>query len=65
MQCWGAELPEAAKAVLRARLGLDQPLWHQYMDFLGGLLHGDLGEALINQSPCARSLAGHYPPASN
>jgi peptide/nickel transport system permease protein len=30
-------------ARLRHDLGLDQPLWKQYADFLGGLLHGDLG----------------------
>jgi peptide/nickel transport system permease protein len=30
-------------ARLRARLGLDQPLWKQFVDFLAGLAHGDLG----------------------
>ena len=59
----GSRAPEAAKAVLRARLGLDQPLWHQYVDFLGGLLHGDLGEALINQEP-VRQIIGRALPAS-
>ena len=44
----GSRAPEAAKAALRARLGLDQSLAQQYLDFLGGLLHGDLGQALIN-----------------
>jgi len=47
----GSRAPAAAKALLRARLGLDQPLAHQYLDFLNGLLHGDLGRALINQEP--------------
>ncbi len=38
----GSRAPEAAKAALRASLGLDQSLWHQYSNFLGGLVHGDL-----------------------
>ena len=52
----GSRAPEAAKAALRARLGLDQTLVKQYLDFLGGLLHGDLGQALINQEPVSLSL---------
>src|SRR6266516_3127758 len=29
--------------------GLDRPLWVQYVSFLGALLHGDLGESLVNR----------------
>jgi oligopeptide transport system permease protein len=29
--------------------GLDQPLWQQYLGFVAGLLHGDLGESLVNR----------------
>jgi oligopeptide transport system permease protein len=29
--------------------GLDRPLWQQYVSFLGGLAHGDLGESLVNR----------------
>src|SRR5579884_1701528 len=28
---------------LEAHYGLDQPLWKQYFNYLGSLLHGDLG----------------------
>ncbi|HTQ30525.1 MAG TPA: ABC transporter permease subunit [Opitutaceae bacterium] len=28
---------------LEAHYGLDQPLWRQYLNYLGSLLHGDLG----------------------
>ena len=31
------------EAALRARLGLDQPLWRQYLTFLGNLTQGELG----------------------
>src|SRR5437870_225095 len=36
-------------AELRARLGLNQPLWKQFVDFLTGLLHGDLGVSYTYQ----------------
>lgn len=36
---------------LRERMGLNQPLWKQYVDFLVGLLQGDLGTSLITSQP--------------
>ena len=47
----GIRAPEAARAALRSQLGLDQPLWHQYGDFLAALVKGDLGQSLTNQEP--------------
>jgi peptide/nickel transport system permease protein len=47
----GTRAPAAARAALRAQLGLDQPLWHQYGHFLNQLLHGELGQSLTNQEP--------------
>lgn len=38
-------------AQLRAQLGLDRPLVQQYTDWLGGLLHGDLGRSLAAGLP--------------
>ncbi len=29
--------------------GLDKPLWQQYLNFIVGMLHGDLGESLVNR----------------
>ncbi|GAA0432493.1 ABC transporter permease [Leifsonia naganoensis] len=34
-------------ASIRAQLGLDAPLWQQYLGFLGRLLHGDLGTSYV------------------
>lgn len=31
------------------RMGLDKPLYQQYIDYLGKLAHGDLGESLITR----------------
>ena len=33
-------------AYLMAELGLDKPLWEQYLTYLNGILHGDLGISL-------------------
>jgi len=57
----GSRAPAAAKALLRTRLGLDQPLLQQYEDFITGLLHGDLGSALINQEPVGQIIAQALP----
>ncbi|HWO94429.1 MAG TPA: ABC transporter permease [Dehalococcoidia bacterium] len=42
----GFSSPEVEEAV-RRDLGLDEPAWQQYFDWLGGVLRGDLGESLI------------------
>ena len=47
----GTRAPAAARAAMRAQLGLDQPLWRQYGHFLSQLLHGELGQSLTNQEP--------------
>ncbi len=42
---------------LRVQLGLDQPLWWQYLIWLGGILRGDWGMSLSNGQPVADLLA--------
>jgi len=32
---------------LRAAYNLDAPIWKQFVDYLGGLLHGDMGPSLV------------------
>ena len=36
---------------LRARLGLDKPLFAQFLGYLDGLLHGDLGTSYLYRQP--------------
>lgn len=36
-------LPAPIEAALKAEYRLDEPLWRQYLHYLGGLAHGDLG----------------------
>ena len=37
-------------AALRHSLGLDQPLWLRYLEWAGGLLHGDLGTSVLSHT---------------
>jgi len=46
---------------LRHALGLDLPLLTQYGRYMGGVLHGNLGESFRFQQPVLRVVASHYP----
>ena len=41
----GEEAPPDALAALRHQLGLDRPLYVQYLRWVGGMLHGDFGHS--------------------
>ena len=43
----GEDLTQAERLQAIARLGLDQPLWQQYLNFLSGILHGHLGKSYV------------------
>jgi peptide/nickel transport system permease protein len=47
--------PELADQI-RTQYGLDQPLWKQYADYLGNLLHGDFGSGLHSNRPVSDSI---------
>lgn len=57
----GAPATAEAIAAIRRDLGLDLPLWTQYLDFLGGILRGDLGESYITGKPVTTILAESIP----
>jgi dipeptide transport system permease protein len=38
-------------AQLMKQFGYDKPLWQQYVDFLTGVLNGDLGNSLVTKKP--------------
>jgi peptide/nickel transport system permease protein len=46
---------------LRENLGLDKPLWQQYIDYLGNLLTLDFGASIINNKPFAEEFAVRFP----
>src|SRR5688572_16253740 len=43
-------------ADLRERLGLDRPLWEQYVRFMSGLMRGDLGTSFRTSQPVVTSI---------
>lgn len=43
--------PAEVIAEYRDRLGLDLPIWEQYLRYVGGLLTGDFGISLIDRQP--------------
>ena len=47
--------------VVRARLGLDQPVGVQYLSFLRRLAGGDLGESFLTQEPVTAIVARDFP----
>lgn len=53
-------LPDHVVAALRAEYRLDDPLWQQYLHYLGGLVTGDLGTTYDGRS-IADSLALRWP----
>lgn len=52
----GTRSNPATLAALREKLGLTQPLIVQYGDWLGRMLHGNLGESLIFKAPITELL---------
>jgi peptide/nickel transport system permease protein len=52
--------PTAYQA-MRARLGLDLPIYQQFWIYLQGLLHGDLGQAILTGNTVASDLMQAFP----
>ncbi len=48
-------------ALISHRLGLDQPVWKQYLSFVGRALHGDLGYDYYHQVPVTTIMASALP----
>ena len=46
---------------LRRELGFDQPIWRQYLTFLAGLLHFELGVSVVQRVPAWDILASRIP----
>jgi len=47
----GDNASQQAVESLRARMGLNEPLWQQYLTFLSDLARGDLGDSLKTSQP--------------
>lgn len=50
-----------AMNAMRHELGTDKPLLNQYVDYLWGLLHGDMGKSMIDYSPVSQQVMSAFP----
>jgi peptide/nickel transport system permease protein len=48
-------------ALLRKKMGLDEPLYIQYVHWLNRMVHGDLGQSLRTQRPVLDTILERYP----
>lgn len=56
----GAPTPEAVDRV-REQLGLNQPIFVQYLQFLGGVFTGDLGDSFRTSQPVLEAIGARLP----
>jgi peptide/nickel transport system permease protein len=49
------------KAKIAHELGLDRPILEQYTQWIGGLVHGDLGYAYVSERPAIEEIAPRVP----
>jgi len=57
----GQDADQADRARIIAQLGLDQPLWRQYLAFLSGALHGNLGNSFVYSVPAVELILQRLP----
>lgn len=57
----GENATPQAIAALNSQLGLDQPLWQQYLHWLGGAVTGDLGTSPVTHEPVVDALLQRLP----
>jgi dipeptide transport system permease protein len=48
-------------AQLLHEMGLDQPVWKQFLDYASGLLHGDFGTSIISKTPILHEFLTLFP----
>src|SRR4026209_589919 len=51
----------ADKANLEKELGLNLPIYVQYLHWIGGLLHGDLGYSYVSEKPALQEILPRIP----
>lgn len=57
----GERFDESAVASLREQLGLDKPLGERYLNYMAGLVRGDLGRSFANKRPVAGMILERFP----
>ncbi len=54
-------MSQETRQALREQFGLDQPLWRQFLTWVGGVLRGDLGVSIIHGRGAAAVLLAKLP----
>ncbi|WP_287789867.1 glutathione ABC transporter permease GsiC [Atlantibacter sp.] len=57
--------PEADAQVIdmvRSQLGLDKPLWSQFLHYMGNVLQEDFGNSLVSRRPVSEEIASRFMP---
>ena len=57
----GPHASPATVASIRHQLGIDKPLMSQYVTYMRGLLHGDLGTSITTHRPVSEDLLAFFP----
>jgi peptide/nickel transport system permease protein len=57
----GVAASEENVMALRERLGLNRPVWEQYVTWLGGLVQGDLGNSLVTGQSVTKQILHRLP----
>ena len=57
----GEKATPAGIAAVNERYGFDQPVWQQYLTYLGRLLRGDLGASINTGEPVLTTFADRFP----
>jgi peptide/nickel transport system permease protein len=60
----GNRAPEEAKRALREQLGLNIPIWQQYLDYVGNVLRLNFGESITSKGVAVWDLIGEHFPAT-
>jgi peptide/nickel transport system permease protein len=57
----GDQAVESDKEILRHHLGLDKPILEQYIDYIGGIIKGDLGTSIVTRQPVSLEIKSRFP----
>jgi len=57
----GSEAPRGVRAELREQLGLNRPIYVQYLSWLSGAVRGDFGKSLVDKVPIATIVRQRLP----
>ncbi|WP_223861425.1 ABC transporter permease [Geminicoccus harenae] len=57
----GDRAPEHVRAQAATELGLDLPLWRQFLRYLGEILQGDFGNSVLSGQPVLTDIARFFP----